>query len=65
MSQEIACKCCHKHMGTLRDAKIRKGMAVYCRECDERMQRMLKIATAAGAGKKYDVPDFMRGLFGG
>ena len=65
MSQEIECKCCGKHMGTLRDAKIRNGMVVYCQECDERAQRMLRMAARAGAGQKYDVPDFMRGLFGG
>ena len=68
MSQEIECKCCGKHMGTLRDAKIRKGMVVYCQECDERTQRMLRIAAMTGSvgeGKKYDVPDFMRGFFGG
>ena len=68
MSQEIECKCCGKHMGTLRDAKIHKGMVVYCQECDERTQRMLRIAAMTGSvgeGKKYDVPDFMRGLFGG
>jgi len=49
-------------MATVRDAKIRDGMVVYCKVCDVRNKRLL----ASGRdGASRDVPDFMRGLFGG
>lgn len=57
MDKELELKCngCDKHMAILRDAKVRKGMVVYCKECNE--ERM------ARPSDRYDIPDFMRSLF--
>ncbi len=63
MATEIECAGCRKHMGTLRDAKVRNGMVVYCQECDTRNKRLLLLAQAT-ATHKDGMPDFMRGLFG-
>ena len=60
-AKELNCAGCEKHMATLRDAKVRNGIVVYCERCDKKMQHLLKLSVPAG---KY-MPDFMRGLFGG
>ena len=60
-TKELNCAGCKKNMATLRDAKVRNGMIVYCEHCNDKMKHMLKLAVPAG---KY-MPDFMRGLFGG
>ena len=62
MDRELYCAGCGKHMATVRDARIRDGMVVYCRDCDGRNKRLLY---GAMASTSRDVPDFMRGLFGG
>lgn len=53
--QTLRCASCQKHMATLRDAKVRIGMVVYCRECDPRHKR---------AGNN-SMPPFMREFFWG
>lgn len=63
METDIECAGCRKYMGTLRDAKVRNGMVVYCQECDARNKRLLFLAQAT-ADPKNGMPDFMRGLFG-
>lgn len=64
MATEIKCAGCRKHMCTLRDAKVRIGMVVYCKECDARNKHLLELARSTAASD-YGMPDFMRGLFGG
>ena len=49
-------------MATLRDAKVRTGMVVYCRECDARNKMRLRMAHTEQP-YPHDVQDFMRGLF--
>ena len=61
MDRELYCATCGKHMATVRDARIRDGMVVYCRDCDVRN----KLLASGRDGASRDVPDFMRGLFGG
>ena len=61
MEIKLECKCCGKHMAILRDAKVRKGMAVYCAECDTIIDKLL---SRKERDESYGVPDFMRGLFG-
>lgn len=58
MSQELKCARCGKHMGTLRDAKIRTGMVVYCAICDKENQ-----VKRASEPRSPDIPDFLKGLF--
>jgi predicted SprT family Zn-dependent metalloprotease len=47
---KIYCAKCRKYLGEIRDAKLRKGTAYLCAECERDL-------------KKVDMPDFMRGLF--
>jgi hypothetical protein len=62
MSQDLKCGGCGKHMATLRDAKVRNGMVVYCQQCDTINKRLQALA-GCSASSKASVPDFMRGLF--
>ena len=57
MSQKIHCKHCNKFMGELRDASIRNGMVVYCKECDSAIQLQL-------VGKSKSVPSDFGEIFG-
>ena len=59
-SIDISCKRCGKHMGVLRDARTRKGMVVYCAECDDILN-----ASLSGRPSPADMPEFMRDIFGG
>lgn len=54
MSRDLTCNSCKKHMATLRDASVRKGIVVYCDSCDP-------MTPAAAAS----TPDFISTLFGG
>lgn len=60
--QTLTCAHCHKDMGILRDARVRKGMVVYCRECDELMQQVLRLAKRP-PDYSPDLPDCLKGLF--
>ncbi len=51
----LFCARCGKHMATLRDAKVRNGMVVYCRECDPRLHRP----------ETGSMPEFMKEFFEG
>jgi hypothetical protein len=64
MTIELCCSDCGKHMATLRDAKVRDGIVVYCRECDERNKMRLRIANTEQP-YPHDVLDFLRGFFRG
>lgn len=64
MTQELHCAGCGKPMATLRDARVRNGMVVYCAECNAAMQRLVRMATAASDPMR-GAPDFMRDLFRG
>jgi hypothetical protein len=48
-------------MATLRDARVRVGMIVYCAPCDTLIQHSITKKRQA----ESDVPDFLSGLFGG
>ena len=55
--KELTCAACGKHMALLRDARVRRGMVVYCTVCDLALRE-----------RRNDDPgmlDFIRGLFGG
>lgn len=56
--QNLTCAGCDKHMATLRDAKVRNGMVVYCSECN----RKLHILSARAVDNT--IPDFLSGLMG-
>lgn len=60
---DLVCNGCGKDMGTLRDAKIRNGMVVYCSLCDEQIQ-LMKAQHSPHNNSKHDIPDFMRSIFG-
>lgn len=64
MTQEIHCATCHKPMATLRDARVRNGMVVYCAEYNAAMQRLVRLATAASDPMR-GAPDFLCDLFKG
>lgn len=59
MSREIKCAECDTHMGVIRDARLRTDLVVYCRRCDEKLQRMLEMP------RRGDIPEFLRGFCGG
>lgn len=59
MTQNLFCKQCDKNMGILRDAKIRDGMCVYCKECDGKIQSLMAIYK----NRTHDVPEFFKGMF--
>lgn len=60
--QTLTCAHCNKDMGILRDAKVRKGMVIYCRECNELIRQVLRLGKRPTANSP-DVPDFLKGLF--
>jgi hypothetical protein len=57
MSRQLDCRRCEKPMATLRDAKVRRGIVVYCEECDREIQALL-------SPKITDIPEFLRGFMG-
>jgi hypothetical protein len=59
MSRELNCNSCKKHMATLRDASVRKGMVVYCESCDKGKGEW------DSPGSSYCPPEFISTLFGG
>ncbi len=59
MPTTLECNACGKHMATLRDASVRKGMIVYCAPCHASMQRMMDKPSQ----KDADIPDFLSQLF--
>lgn len=64
MSQELTCCICHKHMALLRDARVRTGIVVYCQPCNKTMRDTL-LAAAASRRNQAEMPDFLKGFFGG
>lgn len=54
---KLTCEHCQKDMGVIRDGKLRNGMVVYCKQCNDLIKRMMT------AGKNVDMPDFLKGLF--
>jgi len=63
----LNCKLCNKEMGEIEKGKIRTGYAVLCNECWERANIAIQMAdlarTQSSQTPKYDVPDFLQGLF--
>lgn len=60
--QKLNCAKCNKDMGVLRDARIRTGMVVYCRECDALVQQAF-MQLAKNLEGRTEMPDFLKGLF--
>lgn len=60
---KLNCTLCKKDMGVIRDGKVRENMIVYCAVCDASMRRELE--DARRGGRAGDVPEFLRGIFGG
>jgi len=46
-------------MATLRDANVRTGMVVYCKECDYKVKSLL----SKHDKPKADMPEFFKGIF--
>lgn len=57
MSKFLNCERCGKHMAELRDAKVRNGMVVYCKECNFMVNAVLKKIR-----KDAEIPDFLKGF---
>jgi len=53
MERLLECYNCGKHMATLRDARVRKGIVVLCQPCHEWMNKK----------DRPDMPEFLKGLF--
>lgn len=53
---KLTCDHCKKDMGEVRDGKLRNGMVVYCKQCNDLIKRMF-------SNKGNDMPDFFKGLF--
>ena len=63
MTTELSCQLCKKYMATLRDAKVRAGMAVYCKPCNDVIKYLLN--NNRNKSHSADMPDFLKGIFGG
>lgn len=53
MSTNLYCQSCGKHLATLRDAKVRNGMVVYCGQCNDRLHP-----------RPAEMPEFFKKIFG-
>lgn len=65
--QILTCAGCDKHMATLRDAKVRTGMVVYCSECNRKLELCMKRELISRMKNQVDesfIPDFLRGFMG-
>ena len=62
----LNCKLCNRFMGEIEKGKIRNESVVLCNECWDRSNIAIQMAELARSQKKdFDVPDFMKGIFGG
>lgn len=59
--QILTCAGCDKHMATLRDAKVRTGMVVYCSACNRKIELLLKTDLMNRMDRSH-IPDFMSWL---
>jgi len=59
MTTELNCQLCKRHMATLRDANVRNGMVVYCKECDYKVKSLL----SKHDKPKAEMPDFFSRIF--
>lgn len=57
MNKKISCQNCLKPMGEIRDASLRKGMAVLCKDCWANLNLAAK--------KKDTASEIYNSLFGG
>jgi len=65
MTTELHCEHCDKYMATLRDAKVRAGMAVYCKPCNDIIKSMLNQNRNRNKSHSSGMPDFLKDIFGG
>ena len=63
-SKSLACNGCGKNMGVIRDASLRKGMVVYCAECNPDKPASFK-QPRANSAYEPGMPDFLKDLFRG
>lgn len=59
---ELHCDHCGKYMATLRDAKVRSGMAVYCKPCNDVIKSLLN--QNRNKSQSIEMPDFLKDIFG-
>jgi len=52
-------------MATLRDARVRAGMAVYCKPCNDIIKSMLNQNRNRNKSHSSEMPDFLKDIFGG
>ena len=57
----LNCEKCRLTVGEIEKGKIRKGAVVLCSLCWERVRLAVQVADV----NTNDVPDFLKGLFGG
>jgi len=68
MAQELRCAGCNKYCGEVRDAKLRNGLVVYCKECDDANKLTLQLLRASkdkSSPYSDDTMNVMDALFGG
>ena len=57
-AKNIECSCCHKDLGTIRDATLRKNISYYCSQCNQLMQTVMQTASDSLSSKiKYKWDD--------
>lgn len=68
MSIVISCKFCNKHLGEIRDAKLRKGISHICTECTGTVECLIAAKSFDKSGYKNPkdpLGDLFNGIFGG
>lgn len=55
---DLYCQSCKTHMATLRDAKVRNDIVVYCAPCAAKLRPKPK-------PEAIEMPEFFKGIFGG
>lgn len=64
MTKPLTCAHCGKTMGTLIEAKIRKGCVMYCQECNVNLQQQLTAYQLMRAKSGSRELDFLKNMFG-
>ena len=61
--RNINCSRCKTHLGTIRDAKLKKGMAHMCGDCNTALAA-LEMSHKMSQDKAYDHTDMFGDVFG-
>lgn len=59
MERTILCNHCGVLVAKIRDAKLKKGIVMYCKECNATINLLMN------KSKPVDMPDFFKGIFDG